>query len=445
MDWFQLLMLIGAWGFLGAACVVAASAFFGGRQVLSISVGVFLIGFLMRVVAIMLNEEFAFLEAKLSGNRSIWLFERYILDGGGWLGLLGEEFGLQVLINIPVWLVFGASRMALLFSNAAIGALAAPLACVLLYRDFKQSGSLRALLLLSLYPAGFNFSIFGLRDPIIFLGMLILSIGGVRLWTAKLNFADIGLLAMGVVGVMSLRPELAYVVLIILMLPLMSIYVDMVMSSRLSKKALSSLLCLTLPLVLLGCGAVVAATRVAGGNIGIKTFNPADLAGDSAVDRFSRHSSALGGGSHMMSAAAYQSMPWYYRVPIQTAGLIMLPFPWQVNNTAMLLAFADSLFVIGLAAFALLNAWFCEPIRRKGVGRLTIFMLLISLVGFIGFGFVVSNFGNGFRMKLAVTPMVFVAAAIVPIRVRFLIGSRKPVQPAVRASAKQDPPRAVAA
>ena len=426
MGWFQLLMLIGVWCILGTLSLAAITAVCGGRRVFSLAVAVFIIGFIARVTMIMLNEEFGFIVEKLAGNRSIWLYQHFILQRGDWGSLLGEEFALQVLVNIPAWMIFGASRLSLLFSNAAIGALAAPLAALLVNRDFKYSGSVRTLILLSLYPAGFNFSCFGLRDPLIFLGMIALCAGAIRVWANKVTIVDIGLMCCGALSVLSLRPELAYVVLLVFLMPLTSKYLDLLMASKGNKRNFSSAVLLTLPVLLIGIGAVLAGTRVAGSNIGVDTFNPADIAGDSAEDRFARHASEMGGNSHMMSAAMYQKLPWYLRVPIQTAGLIMLPFPWQVRNASLLMAFMDSIYVIGLGLFVLANAWYCDPFKKKGVGRLTMFLMAVSFVGFLGIGFVVSNFGNGFRMKLAVTPMVFLAAAIVPVRIRFRIKSRQP-------------------
>ena len=420
MDWIQLLMLIGVWGALGAAALFVTAQLFGGRGVVSISMGIFLAGYLARVVMILLNEEFYFLETKLAGNRSVELFQYYVMDGHGWSGLLGQEFAAQVIINIPVWLMFGASRIALLMSNAAIGALAAPIACVLLLKHFGKVPSKRVLILLSLYPGGFNFSLFGLRDPLIFLAITVMIAGAMRSWYER-SIENMVLVGFGAVATFWLRPELLYIVLTLLMFPLISAYINLVNSSLRNHRAFLSLLLLTAPLFCVGAGAAMFATRVAAGNIGAKTLNPADIADKSAVDRFQRHEEKLGGGSHMVSAAVYMNLPWYLRVPVQTMGLIMLPFPWQVTSMPKLMAFGDSLYLIALMVFILANAVFSEPFRKAGIGRLLLLLLFLSILGFIGLGFVVSNFGNGFRMRLAVTPMLFLAAAVCPVRVRFAV------------------------
>lgn len=433
MDWPELLLLIAMWTALGAAALLVVAQLFGGRNVLAVSMGVFVAGFFARVVVIMLNEEFQFIEAKLAGDYSIGLYQHYILNGHGWRGLMGEQFAAQVLLNLPAWLLFGASRTSLLLSNGVVGAVAAPLAALLLYRDFGAVAARRALITLSLYPGGFNFSVFGLRDPLIFVAMIVMVAGGARIWRDRYTLLNLFLVAAGGLLTLWLRPELAYVVLVFSLIPLISFYADLVRGAAHSRKLFSSLLLITMPMVLIGIGAIMIGTGVAAQNIGAKTINPVEIANQDAVDRFERHESRLGGGSHMVDSTTYVSLPWYFRVPIQTVGLVLLPFPWQVTTATRLLAFGDSLFLISLIMFALVNGWFADPLRSTGLGRLSFALLFVFFIAVLGMGFVVSNSGNGFRMRLAVTPLIFVAACVCPVKVRFRLTQRQ-LRPALGAA-----------
>lgn len=428
MDWVELLMLIGVWAALGAAGLFVFSQGFGGRSIFSLSLIVYVAGFMVRAVLIMLNEEWQFFEQKVAGELSLELYRAHVLTGDSWFEFLGHEFAPQVLLNIPVWTLFGESRIALLMSNAMVGAIAGPMSAVLLLRDYHPSVSKRALLLVSLYPACLNFSVFGLRDPIIFLGMIFLICGAVRIWADKVTLGNLFQMFLGTLLVLCSRPELAYVVIVVFMLPVMNGYVNLMNASRRSKRAFGSLMALTLPALACAALLVVAATGLAARNIGAKTINPSEIASKNAMERFERHDSATGGGSHMIPGALYQLLPWYLRVPVQTAGLIMLPFPWAVNSVSKLLAFGDSIYLILVGMFAFVNVYYSNPISKSGFGRLTLFLLLIAFIGFLGLAFVVSNFGNGFRMRFAVTPVILLAGSICPLRVRINVVAAKPAR-----------------
>ncbi|MFK8113984.1 MAG: hypothetical protein AB8B91_17410 [Rubripirellula sp.] len=430
MDWWEQILLIAFWGIGGGIFTWVIINLFEGQKVSSIAMLTFVIGFLIRALLIVVNEEFQFIPEKLAGNFSLQHYDYFFRGGHGISDLLGEEFAAQVFLNLPAWILFGAERISLLMSNACVGAIAAPVAAGLLYRPLGDRAAIRALVLISIYPGALNFSIFGLRDPLIFTAMVILACGVARSWLIGMTFRNIGLVVISASLTLWLRPELAYVVFMVAMIPIINLYLAMLQGARRSQKNYANLIVITLPLILVGLLAVVAATRIASSNIGATTANPFEIAGEASTNRFERHTHrSFGAGSNVMTTESYASLPIYLRIPVQTAGMIVLPFPWQIRNAQRLFAFGDSMLLMGMILFVCVNLRFASPFRQAGAGRLTAMLMLVFLVGILGMGFVVSNSGNGFRMRLAVTPLLFVAASTVPVLIRLSLGrTKKPLR-----------------
>jgi hypothetical protein len=163
MEWWEQLLLIALWGTAGTLATWFVILLFEGRKVASRVIVTFILGCLLRAWLIIVNDEFQVFDENLAGTLSLQHFHFYFQRGHGLLELMGEEFAAQVFLNIPGWVLFGPERLSLIMSNAAMGAIAAPLAAGLLYRALGQEAARRALVLISLYPDGLNFSIFGLR------------------------------------------------------------------------------------------------------------------------------------------------------------------------------------------------------------------------------------------------------------------------------------------
>lgn len=426
MPWWQQLLLIVAWGVTGGLVVWTLTILYDGRRLAQWGLLVFAISFLVRALVAVVNEEFSFLNPKLAGNYSMELFEDYLLLGAGtygngrFLGLMHEQFAAQVLLNLPFWLVFGLERISLVMSNAMVGAIVAPVAGGLLLKPLGSRAATRIMLLIAVYPGLANFSIFGLRDPLIFFSMTVLACGVVRAWIINLRPRNLLLIFGGGGLTLWLRPELAYVVFVVAAIPLLHVYLEMLRGSRVSQRHMANLIVATIPLVIALAAMAAAATTIASRNIGGDTANPFDVAGDTATDRFERHTGrSFGAGSNISDSESYANMPVYLRIPVQTVGLIVLPFPWQIQNVPRLFAFVDSMLIIATIGFVVLNSLYSQPFRSAGQGRLAAILFMVFTVGILGMGFVVNNSGNGFRMRLAVTPLLFVAAATVPGSVRF--------------------------
>lgn len=433
MDWWEQLLLIAFWGAGGAVFTWVMVNLFEGRKISSVAMLTFVLGFLVRALMIIVNEEFQFIDEKLAGNLSLQHYDYFFQRGHGLAELWGEEFAAQVFLNLPGWMIFGPERLSLLMSNAVVGAVAAPLAAGLLLRPLGNRAALRALVLISIYPGALNFSIFGLRDPLIFTAMVVLACGVVRSWIIGMTLRNISLVLLSAALTLWLRPELAYVVFLVGMMPLINVYMAMLRGARRSQQNYANVVFVTIPMIVIAIFMGAAATRIAAKNIGVDTANPFDVAGDAATNRFERHTrKSFGAGSNVVSTESYANLPVYIRIPMQTIGMVVLPYPWQIRNAQRLFAFGDSLLLMGMILFVFVNLRFAKPLREAGPGRLTAMLMMVFFIGILGMGFVVSNSGNGFRMRLAVTPLLFIAASSVPVLIRVSVGRNSRSKPTIQ-------------
>lgn len=416
-----------AWGVAGWIVVTVTAALSGSRAIAPVAQLVYLLGFALRAAISLVNNELEFFDAKLAGNLALQLYEHHVFEGHGILEVLGHEFGAQVLLNTPVWWLLGPSRESLLLSNAAVGSLLAPLAGLFLYRDFGWSAARRAFLIGSCYLGAFNFSLFGLRDPIICLAVTLFAVAGLRFWWGGRRSLDLGLLIASLAAALSLRPEMAYFLAAFVALPLLGWYLAMWQAARRNRRVFASGLLVTLPLAALAAALTFASTHVAAVNIGARSSNLLTIAEEDAEARFQRAvGDSYGGRSHLTSAEQYREMPVLQRVVTQTAGLIVLPFPWEITDLPRLLAFCDSLFLMALIGFALLNLRYAETAETKAAARLVAGLLLVFAIGLLGMGIIVSNAGNGFRMRISATPFLILAASLCPLTVRIRLFAHSP-------------------
>ena len=82
--------------------------------------------------------------------------------------------------------------------------------------------------------------------------------------------------------------------------------------------------------------------------------------------------------------------------------------PWLIDRVPKALAFIDSL----LYMFLLWKMWQARHVREVRYG------FLVFAVALLGMGTTVSNFGNAFRMRMVLFPIVVVAVAFAVARTR---------------------------
>lgn len=386
------------------------------NKITNFAVFTFVAGFGLRLALIAVNESLGIFAPKFQGDLSLGLFNFEILQKQDILGTLWHPFAGQVVWNLPAWTLFGPSRMALLTSNAAAGALVGPTVAVLVCSAIGVRSSAQLAVLLSVSLSCINFSIFGLRDPLIMLAAAILAASIVRCFIHGGTRANIITLLGSSACIIWLRPELAYVILCVLLLPIGDKYLNAVEKAANSQRYMRLTIALTIPIVLVTGVAAVVALKVAASNINAASANPMHIAGEESDRRFARHSGGpFGGGSHLAGGATYSNLPVHIRVPIQVVGLVVLPFPWQVRSPARLFAFMDSIMLLGMIAATM---WCLFSKRKRQIiphkaWRVSFWLLCLFAIGILGMGLIVSNAGNGFRMRIAVLPFLYVATGVI--------------------------------
>lgn len=404
------LIILCYWVLLGIGLLLLVGASFSGRSLLGFAIVLFLANFLVRFLVIGANETVHFLAPKVQWDYGIRKFYEYH-NAGNLKGLLLEPFGAQVLWNLPVWAFNAPSRYSLLLSNATAGALAGPLAGLMIHTVTSRKTAVLTAVLFSVYLGMFNFSIFCLRDPLLVLANTTLACMIVRMGFGAWGLRELLFVALGTYFSLWLRPEQFFIILFVLGLPVSAYYIGLFRRRANRRRSIATALLLLLPISAFGIASILGATYVASANIGKTTFNPVDIAGEHAEERFSRHTdSDFGSGSHVIDTQTYTQLPIYVRVPIQVVGLIVLPFPWQVDNAEKLLAFVDSLTLL-LMMWVATRYFFA---RRLPSSHQWIVAALMAtfLIGVLGMGVVVSNAGNGFRMRVSIVPFLIVASAM---------------------------------
>lgn len=382
-----------------------------GRRLLSIEV--FIVVYLLRVGLVFFNENFLLFEHKYAGDFSLKLYQKYLLGIGGFhnisdnlIQFAKEQFALQALFNAPFFAFFGEELITILFTNSLFSALSGSVAAIILHGPFGEKVARRALILFSIYPASVNFSIFGLRDPLIYFFMTLFAVAAIAVYIGFSRRFHLVLTVLGAACVLNLRPELAYVIVALVGMLLLPSVLKLISPDQRPVERVAVAGAFLAVLATLGAALGVVSLKVAASQIGANTINPFELAGDRATERFERHDEDYYGGSHLLSLETYSNLPVYYRIPIQTAGLVVLPFPWMITSVAHALTFVDSLILMALMLLALLYA------RRGSRFAMVSFALLVAYcVAILGMGFIVSNAGNGFRMRFGVVPLCLLAAS----------------------------------
>ncbi len=404
------LLILGYWLLFGIAVLLCIGATFSVRVFLSFAIGLFLFNFLARVLCIGINETVGIFAPKIMSDFAIRKYYQYI-PTGDFLGLFQEPFGAQVYANLTIWAFTEPSLYTLSVCNAAAGALAGPIAGLMIQSVTSRRTAVVTAILFSFYLGMFNFSIFCLRDPLLVLANTLIACVIVRMGFGSKRIRDYLFGAIGVYFSLWLRPEQFYIILFVLGLPFFAYYVQLFFDQTNRKRSFAIAVFLSIPVCAIGFASLLAATYVGSSNIGHATINPLEVAGERAEERFSRHTdSDFGSGSHIIAVKDYGNIPIYIRVPIQVIGLVVLPFPWQIDNTEKLLAFVDSLSLIYMIWIAIRYSWNrgLEPSHQW----IVIALLATFAISVLGMGVMISNAGNGFRMRISLVPFLILAASL---------------------------------
>lgn len=372
--------------------------------------------FAFKILIILLNEHYRILPRKPAGNFVLWFYwyaENYgttrILEGR-----VQPTFLVQFLVNYPFTYLFGIARENVLLVNGFFSSLAAIYAFFGLKKIFGSLASFLVLILLTVYPAAINFSMFGLRDPVIYLFMTMNIVSLIRFYLTK-SFLPIFGILLSILAIFSMRPEL----FAFLFAPYGFLILWGLISYFKNTKTVNNKLLLMVGsfVVVILPGLMVAyfAYGFVTSNIGAVGVSPVEIVTTYASNRYDREL-GVGDGSHIVPPNIYHAIPWYARWGLQALGMIILPFPWLITSVPKVFAAVDSFFIILMIIgfWWLRKKYLVTGLINVGLKRERIFMaLFITFFTSVGvMGFIVNNAGNAFRMRMAIFPYIAISTAL---------------------------------
>jgi len=369
----------------------------------------FFLSFSFRLILIFLNENLHFFDQKLAANKSIINYLNWIIDQA----IIDQSFLVQTLINTPSFILFGPSRINLLLTNAFLGATTGIIVFAYLNYIYDSKIAKYGFILFSIYPAAVNFSIFGLRDIIIyfFVSIYILSILSV-FNKKRVEVKNIFLFAFSSICLFLLRNEL---LLILIFLPsILVLYEFNYVKNRIKNinaRFLYVSLVGTLIFIIICLGSFYLYNKIISYFGYNYSTSPIKIVENIAEVRFMRSvEEEFGSGSHILPPNIYINTSLLIRIPLQIIGMIVIPLPWLINNLTKLFALFDSIFII------LCLSWTFYGIKShlmsKSEKKVILFLLLNFLLAIFAMGFVISNAGNAFRMRLSILPYLLISSSI---------------------------------
>ncbi|SEQ18569.1 hypothetical protein [Neolewinella agarilytica] len=372
--------------------------------------------FAFKILIIFLNEHYRILPRKPAGNFVLWFYwyaENYsatrILEGR-----VQPTFLVQFLVNYPFIYLFGIARENVLLVNGFFTSMAAVYAFFGLKNIFGSLTAFLVLIFLTFYPAAINFSMFGLRDPVIYLFMTMNIVSLIRLYLTKSYLPLFGIV-FSVLAIFSMRPELFAFLFapygFLILWGLISYYKNTKTINNKLLLMVGSFVVVILP----GLMAAYLAYGFVTANIGAVGASPVDIVTTYASNRYDREA-GIGDGSHIVPPNIYHAIPWYARWGLQALGMIILPFPWLITSVPKVFAAVDSFFIILMIVgfWWLRKKYLVTGLINVGLKRERIFMaLFITFFTSVGvMGFIVNNAGNAFRMRMAIFPYIAISTAL---------------------------------
>ncbi len=364
----------------------------------------------LKFVFIIINENLGLFDTKLAGHATLVIHEKFSQRGIE-IFLNGKReiffsFVPQFLLNYVQLEFFGANRYTLIFTNALLTTFAGIGAYLGFRKIFGFRIAFSALFFLNLYPAAINFSIFGLRDPIIYFALAINIVAFIRLMYGDWLKAPFFILITSIILFYS-RPELvAFIFNPYFLLILINLLLFYKKIRSLSVKIFVTILIVVfflLPIL----GSLYVGYRFVVSNIG-DVVSPTEILEIKAQSRYDRPSGSGMSGSNILPPNIYNILPWYARWIVQTIGIIIIPFPWLVTSISKVLAFGDSIFIMSFMAL------FIKFHKRfKSLLNLNLIIFWFTfLISIVIMGMIIINAGNAFRMRLAIAPYLIIPVAI---------------------------------
>lgn len=372
---------------------------------------VFLVAFGIRIGLTVFNETFELIPEKYAGEFSLDV-HRMIWESGAEGGVdevptIKRNFLLPALLNLPGFLLFGTNRWTLIFTNGFLATMAAVVGAAYLDRLSCRRAATWGLLLLAFYPAALNFSIFGLRDPIIyFLVTVYCGAAWATVWPGLRRPLQ-GLIAgVALLLIMLLRIELLPILLVLPFAVVLG--AAWRASGRFRTNFEKRAVRIVVALLLLAVTVPVAATlyRETLSQIGVNRFvNPVEIVEVYAEQRYLRDPE----GSNILPEPVYRRTSPVTRFVLQTIGIVVLPYPWLITDVSRALAGLDSLVLMA----CLWVIYYKHSSIPRAVNRLAVDPAMLAFwAGVLVMGLLVVNAGNALRMRMSLVPFALLSASV---------------------------------
>ncbi len=318
-----------------------------------------------------------------------------------------DSFAVQGLLIAPIYAFLSDPILAAYAVNVAAYTLAGYAIGRFALLVTTPNRAALIFLAFSIFPAGNYFVMFGLRDPVILAATTMFFCGLGRYLIGHSRYSMNPETVIGAVIMLASRPELAVVFVPSIGLIAMAVAGRKYRGS--AAKQMRPALYMLATLILIPVAWVSYQAAVADVGFEEAGITPIlEVYGEARYERQFSDKDMSGDESPIIPPDLYGRLPLPARIAMQTAGMLVLPFPWLIDRVTKALSFLDSL----LYLFLLWKMWQARHVREVRYG------FLVFAVALLGMGTTVSNFGNAFRMRMVLFPIVVVAVAFAVARTR---------------------------
>jgi hypothetical protein len=293
------------------------------------------------------------------------------------LNLGASGWGMNYLVG-SIYTITGRNILAAQTFCACVGAATAPLVYICAQRIFNNRQAARiAAVLVTVIPAFVIWSAQLLKDGLIIF-LLVLSITMVLQLQEKLSYVGIGLLVFSLIGILSLRFYIFYMVVI-------AVVGSFVIGSSSSKQSIVKRLAAIL--IIGGSLAYFGALQSAG-----EKFDEFGSLEKIQRSRQDLSTSESGFGEDLDVSTTEGAM---VALPTGFSYLMFAPFPWEVGNFRQAIALPEVMVWWSMMPFLVIGLWFSIKYRLRNAIPILLFTFLLT----VGYSLFQGNVGTAYRQR----------------------------------------------
>jgi hypothetical protein len=303
----------------------------------------------------------------------------------------GAGWGMNYFTGF-IYLLLGRNIFAAQSFCAVIGAATAPM---VFFCSHKIFGNLRvakiSALFIALFPSFIRWSSQLLKDGLIIF-LLVAAITMVLQLQKKFNYAALALLVFSLIGILSLRFYIFYMVVV----AVVGSFIVGLSTTNKSIFARTAIL-VVLSFAFLYLGVAPRAT------LELNTFGNLRRIQSSRSDLMKAAGSGFGADVDVSTTGGAISA-----IPIGFTYLMFAPFPWQATNLRQAITIPEVLFWWAMVPFLVIGLWYAIRHRLRNAFPILIFSLLLTLAYSIFQG----NVGTAYRQRTQIQVFLFIFIAV---------------------------------